>query len=83
MAGIERQGPAIINWQAVETRHRGSVETLGDHLIEAEHAALGGTLGVGERDRRGIQLCGLRPMTVAGFAMAGRTVLAEHRRAAR
>ena len=83
MTGVERQGPAIVGRQAIEARHRGPIETLGDHLVEGEHAALASALGIRERGGRRIQLCCIVPMTVAGFAMTGRTILAEQRRAAR
>jgi len=61
MTGVERQGPAIVGRQAIEARHRGPVETLGDHLVEGEHAALASALGIRERDGRSIQLCGTLP----------------------
>ena len=77
MTGVECQGPAITDWQAAEARHRGPVETLGDHLVEGEHAALTGAFGLRERDGRDIQLCGIRSMTVAGLAMADGAVLTE------
>jgi hypothetical protein len=83
MTSVQCQGPAVIGRHALETRHRGAVETLGDHLVKAEYAALTCAVGVREGDGRRIQLGGVRPMAVAGFAVAGRTILAKQRHAAR
>jgi len=82
MTSVQCQGPAVIGRQALETRHRGAVETLGYHLVEAEYAALTCAVRVRDGDGRRIQLDDVRPMTAAGFAVAGRTILAKQRRAA-
>mgnify|MGYP006932277348 CR=1 FL=1 len=74
-AGAERQRPALIVRQIGKALHRGSIDTLAYHLIEREHAALARPLGIGERDRRRCELGSVRPMSVAGEAVAGRAAL--------
>src|SRR3546814_20999891 len=47
------------------------------HLIERKGAALAGAIDVGERNRRSRKFGCIRAVTVAGCAMAARTILGE------
>src|SRR3546814_14658886 len=77
MPGIEGRRPTIGARQRRETLHRGAVDALIYHLIERKGAALAGAIDVGERTRRSRKFCCIRAVTVAGCAMAARTLLGE------
>src|SRR3546814_6536621 len=77
MPGIEGKRPTIVARQRRETLHRGAVDALIYHLIERKGAALASAINVGESNRRGSEFGGIRTVTVAGSAMAARTILDE------
>src|SRR3546814_13893543 len=71
----EGKRPTIVARQRRETLHRGAVDALIYHLIERKGAALASAINVGESNRRGSEFGGIRTVTVAGSAMAARTIL--------
>src|SRR3546814_5006741 len=77
MPVIEGKRPTIVAQQRRETLHRGAVDALIYHLIERKGAALAGAIDVGERNRRSRKFGCIRAVTVAGCAMAARTILGE------
>src|SRR3546814_4728218 len=79
MPVIEGKRPTIVAQQRRETLHRGAVDALIYHLIERKGAALAGAIDVGERNRRSRKFGCIRAVTVAGCAMAARTILGEKR----
>src|SRR3546814_2875742 len=80
MPGIEGKRPTIVARQRRETLHRGAVDALIYHLIERKGAALAGAIDVGDRNRRCRRFGCIRAVTVAGCAMAARTILDDKAR---
>ena len=81
-AAVESERPAVFLGKRREALHRGALEALRDHLVQAEHAAVAGAVAVGEGDRRRVELGegGRRPFALG--AMARRAIPGVERRAA-
>lgn len=68
--GPQRERPAIFAWEIGEALHGGPVNALADDLIQREYASLAGAGQIGEGDRRGAELGGIRAMPITGRAVA-------------
>lgn len=71
---IEGERPAALRRQVGEAHHAGAIQTLFDHLIEREGAALTRRRFIGEGDDGRVQAFGLRAVSMAGRPVAARAM---------
>ena len=82
LAGAIGKRPFVGVGQYREALHRRAVETLADHLIERERAALACSRAIGKCDRRRIELARHRGLRVPSRTVATGAILREERRPA-
>ena len=78
-ASVKGQGPAVLLGKRGKALHRRPFKALGDHLVEAEQAAVAGPLAVGEGDRRRVELGEFPGRPFALGAVARRAMLGIER----